>query len=363
MHDANLQNATMLLDDGQNEQQANGTTNFESTAMDGNLVAQTVVTDDTQHLSKNQFKKRRNRELKSEMWKQKKRQKKLDKQERRKMGREERDKEAREKMTEEQFTEFEKQKKEFSNQWTTNRREERRKQKERLAQLYTEERKTNHKDVISVCVDCSFNGKMTPGEIVSMGQQLANCYSQNSKSENPLYLSFTSLQPPLTDIVNRVNGTENWSIDRTDQHFTTHFSDLYATKDIYYLTADSPYELPTLQPGSLYVIGGIVDRNRYKSLCLSEAKKYNLKTARLPISYYLEQYNYVVLTVNQCYQILLEYAECKDWKQAFENAVPKRKAKKKPNNNNGNADIVEEEHESAEEHENDDMDMMNEVDE
>lgn len=39
-----------------------------------------------------------------------------------------------------------------------------------------------------------------------------------------------------------------------------------------YLTADSEKELKELQGDRLYVIGGLVDRNRYKGICLERAQ-------------------------------------------------------------------------------------------
>lgn len=91
-----------------------------------------------------------------------------------------------------------------------------------------------------------------------------------------------------------------------------------------YLSADSDNELETLSENDIYIIGGIVDRNRYKvsltcytalfhhhlfasedkltcqNLCQEKAEKYGIKTARLPIGKYIENMSTrKVLTVNQ----------------------------------------------------------------
>ena len=47
-----------------------------------------------------------------------------------------------------------------------------------------------------------------------------------------------------------------------------------------YLTADSEVELQDLNPQDVYIIGGIVDRNRFKGLTAKKAKENGLRTAR-----------------------------------------------------------------------------------
>lgn len=58
---------------------------------------------------------------------------------------------------------------------------------------------------------------------------------------------------------------------------------------VVYLTADSEDELSELEPGYTYIIGGIVDRNRYKNLCFEKAESQGIRSARLPIGKYLAE--------------------------------------------------------------------------
>ncbi len=58
--------------------------------------------------------------------------------------------------------------------------------------------------------------------------------------------------------------------------------------DLVYLTADAEHELQTLNPNHIYIIGGLVDRNRYKSECFNRARKACVATARLPIGQYVK---------------------------------------------------------------------------
>lgn len=50
-----------------------------------------------------------------------------------------------------------------------------------------------------------------------------------------------------------------------------------------YLTADSENLLTVLDPTDVYIIGGIVDRNRYVNLTLDRANEQGIRHGRLPI--------------------------------------------------------------------------------
>jgi len=86
------------------------------------------------------------------------------------------------------------------------------------------------------------------------------------------------------------------------------------THSLVYLSADAEEELDTLKENEIYIIGGIVDKNRHKVsvpyssgtqaknqfLCQNKADKYGIRTARLPIGTYLANMpTRKVLTVNQ----------------------------------------------------------------
>lgn len=44
-----------------------------------------------------------------------------------------------------------------------------------------------------------------------------------------------------------------------------------ATEELVYLTADSPDTITRLEKGKVYILGGLVDRNAHKGLCLKKA--------------------------------------------------------------------------------------------
>ena len=90
-------------------------------------------------------------------------------------------------------------------------------------------------------------------------------------------------------------------------------------------TADSPFEISTLNENDIYIIGGFIDRNRHKMKTLNKAEALGIRHARLPINDFPQMKSSSVLTVNQCFEILVTQLEMNDWKQTIERSVPRRK--------------------------------------
>jgi tRNA (guanine9-N1)-methyltransferase len=95
--------------------------------------------------------------------------------------------------------------------------------------------------------------------------------------------------------------------------------------EVIYLSSDSPYTLEELQPHSTYIIGGLVDKNRHKGICYKIATEKGLRTAKLPISEFMEMQSRSVLATNHVNEIMLRWLECGDWGKAFMQVIPKRK--------------------------------------
>lgn len=63
-----------------------------------------------------------------------------------------------------------------------------------------------------------------------------------------------------------------------------------------------------------------------QNLCFNKAEASGIRSARLPIGTYLASLKTrKVLTVNQTFEILLKWVEIRDWEQALEAVIPKRK--------------------------------------
>ena len=118
-------------------------------------------------------------------------------------------------------------------------------------------------------------------------------------------------------------------------------------KDVVYLSAESPYTLDRLEPGTAYVVGGLVDKNREKGLCYRVARERGYRTAKLPIGEYLVMASRRVLVTNHVVEIMLRWLECGDWGEAFLKVIPKRKGGTLRDSES--ADVEEGEEDEAEE--------------
>ncbi len=97
---------------------------------------------------------------------------------------------------------------------------------------------------------------------------------------------------------------ENWPVTI---HSDSSYLDHYVKQDLVYLTADSENTVDVLDPNKAYIIGGIVDRNRYKNLTLDKANKDGIAHARLPINHFIQLKGSTILTVNHVFEIVVEW--------------------------------------------------------
>lgn len=182
-----------------------------------------------------------------------------------------------------------------------------------------------------VCLDCSFESHMTVKEINSLAMQIRYCYGENKNSTHPCLISVTSAAGETLGHLQNVSGFSEWytrAFTWTSQPFQEHFKD--RLDKVVYLTSDSSNVLSDLDDDKIYVIGGIVDRNRLRRAAINKAESLGVATAKLPIDEYLKKMATTrVLTCNHVFQILLKFRENgKNWQQALLDVLPSRKAAK-----------------------------------
>ncbi|ORZ12700.1 guanine-1-methyltransferase-domain-containing protein [Absidia repens] len=174
-------------------------------------------------------------------------------------------------------------------------------------------------------IDCSFSDLMTKKEIDSMQAQLVRCYSANRSAKEAIHLNISGFDDALKTVFDkRTPSYTNWrNVDWDPEPYEKSFD----KEKLVYLSADSDVVAKELEEDKVYIIGGIVDKNRYKGLCQDKAVAAGIATAQLPIGEYIKLASRKVLTVNQVYEIMLKWVEHRDWKKAFMEVIPLRKLK------------------------------------
>lgn len=202
-----------------------------------------------------------------------------------------------------------------------------------------EEFKQKCKNGMRVVIDCDFEHLMDERGNKSMARQITDIYAINRSSSNPFRLILYGVGKQIKECLKK-SSYENWlgvEVYLKEEYptFDKFIEEVLYKEDknslnvikknIYYLTADSENNIEILETNATYIIGGIVDRNKYKGLSFNKAKELGLNHGKFPIGQYLKLNSSQVLTTNHTYHILNEFSIKHDWKEAFVSVVPKRK--------------------------------------
>jgi len=176
-----------------------------------------------------------------------------------------------------------------------------------------------------VVIDLGYDNLMNDAEIGSLVSQLVYCHGQNRRQENPFREYWTNFGGRFKTALQKMQGWEQWKIEKTESSYIEIFEK--EKENLVYLTADTDNVLKTLDPTKIYIIGGLVDKNRHKGLCAKKAQEQGIATARLPIEEYLLINSRKVITVNQVFDILLRVSRDGDsvWPEALNVSIPQRK--------------------------------------
>ncbi|KFK31353.1 hypothetical protein AALP_AA6G101400 [Arabis alpina] len=186
------------------------------------------------------------------------------------------------------------------------------------------ERLTQAKEIgQNIVVDVDFAHCMSETEISSLIQQIMYCYAVNGRSTSPCHLWLTGIKEQMSSHLDKLPGFDKWFIEKETRCYIEAMAD--RKDNLVYLTADSETVLDDLDPKDIYIIGGLVDRNRFKGITMNKAQEQGIKTAKLPIGEYMKMSTSQVLTVNQVLEILVNFLETRDWKTSFFTVIPQRK--------------------------------------
>ncbi|TMW68831.1 hypothetical protein Poli38472_006299 [Pythium oligandrum] len=176
---------------------------------------------------------------------------------------------------------------------------------------------------LQIVIDCGFEEAMSEKEKKSLSQQIMFSYGVNRRSAAPLRATITSLRGDTKDNLTKISGFNEWLAFKSTE---LSYMELFRKEALVYLTADSPNTITELDKDKVYIIGGIVDRNRLKGATYNKALEQGIATAKLPLDQHVDMgASTRVLTVNHVFEILVRYSETKDWKGAAMSTLPSRK--------------------------------------
>lgn len=173
---------------------------------------------------------------------------------------------------------------------------------------------------LKVCIEF-FPELMTEKEKKSTSIQINQCINELKNSQKSVNLILSNYKS-LSDYFSK--GFDNWPVTFQDESIFSNQNKLII------LSADADEELTELDLNYTYVIGGLVDKNRYKNLLKNKGSDY--KTQKFCISKYLKLTTNV-LSINQSFGILVDFFNTEDWKLSF-GSIPKRKILNKQEDSN-----------------------------
>lgn len=180
---------------------------------------------------------------------------------------------------------------------------------------------------VNCLIDCDFDELMTEREIRSMSVQVTRMYSAKRVCKYNVGLQVTPFNKRLKEQFDtRISQYKLWkNIELTDKTLKEVIESSENPDQFVYFTADTDEVIEELEEGKTYVIGGIVDKNRHKNLCVNKAKELGMKVGKLPIGKYIQISGRQVLATSHVYEICCKWFEYRDWEKAFNEVLPQRK--------------------------------------
>lgn len=148
---------------------------------------------------------------------------------------------------------------------------------------------------VRIVLDLDFDGMMNSHDTGKCVKQCMFVYAISRRTIYPIDLHFTGLKNngEIHKGLLKNTGYKNWTLT---EHLDKRHTSVFAKSELIYLSSESSTVLDELSPDNVYVIGGLVDHNHYKSFCYTRAKEDGIRTARLPLTEYIDIKSRTVLT-------------------------------------------------------------------
>jgi len=182
----------------------------------------------------------------------------------------------------------------------------------------------------TVVLDCEWEDQLSDRELKGLVQQVLYSYGANRSAVRPVQLVLSGVSETsetLKKLRKLAGFPQAWpGVTILSGPYIENFSSEADRRRLTYLTADTDNIVKTIDPNGVYIIGGIVDRNRLKGCTREKADAQEIATGRLPLQEHIDMgASCRVLTCNHVLDIILEHQRCHDWRATFEKCVPGRK--------------------------------------
>ena len=183
-------------------------------------------------------------------------------------------------------------------------------------------------------IDLSFSEQMSAVEHRSLSQQIIRVFGLNRAHAAPLSLSLTSLatarQAAPTSLPAEMH-LKAWETSDLASSGLYHAHDeaasaVWPAADIVWLSPDAEEPLTSLEPGSVYVLGGLIDRSVLKGASLRECTRQGAtRVRRLPLREFAPRPDvHPILSLPACWSILADVNGGASWEEAIAAALPAR---------------------------------------
>ena len=192
---------------------------------------------------------------------------------------------------------------------------------------------TSSSSLVRGCIDLSFSERMALVEHRSLQAQLIRVFGMSRKHASPLSLSLASVAaaraaaPFCLPADHHLRAWADSGLGRAGL-FEIHersAADTWPAEQLVWLSPDAEEPLTTLEPGIVYVMGGLIDRSVLKGATLACARQAGARARRLPLREYAPRADvHPIQSLPACWSMLCDVHGGASWKEAIANALPAR---------------------------------------
>ncbi len=170
-----------------------------------------------------------------------------------------------------------------------------------------------------VVIDLGYLECQNAWEKKSLSHQIRECYGMLKRMRDPFGLHVTGLSDGFHALL-KMLCCEQWNVG----FHHADLNDVFSHEEMVYLSPDATDALSVLEPSTVYVIGGLVDRTRIRGASQHRASAIGVRSVRLPLAEHGFQGIPRDLNVTTVFKVLTLVSTGMPWPAALTEAIPRR---------------------------------------